>query len=29
MGILSGAVEVHGPGVKLVVNDAKEADHGR
>ncbi|MFJ8636676.1 DUF881 domain-containing protein [Streptomyces sp. NPDC093568] len=25
MGILSGAVEVHGPGVKLVVNDAKEA----
>ncbi|WP_461070491.1 DUF881 domain-containing protein [Streptomyces pseudoechinosporeus] len=26
VGILSGAVEVHGPGVKLVVNDAKEAD---
>ncbi|MCL8017069.1 DUF881 domain-containing protein [Streptomyces sp. AS02] len=25
VGILSGAVEVHGPGVKLVVNDAKEA----
>ena len=28
MGILSGAVEVHGPGVKLVVNDAKEAASG-
>lgn len=28
MGILSGAVEVHGPGVKLVVNDAKEASTG-
>jgi uncharacterized protein YlxW (UPF0749 family) len=26
VGILAGAVEVHGPGVKLVVNDAKEAD---
>ena len=26
--ILSGAVEVHGPGVKLVVNDAKEATSG-
>ncbi|MCX4910398.1 DUF881 domain-containing protein [Streptomyces sp. NBC_00878] len=26
--ILAGAVEVHGPGVKLVVNDAKEADQG-
>jgi uncharacterized protein YlxW (UPF0749 family) len=26
VGILSGAVEVHGPGVKLVVDDAKEAD---
>ncbi|MFI7502647.1 DUF881 domain-containing protein [Streptomyces sp. NPDC049687] len=26
--ILSGAVEVHGPGVKLVVNDAKEATTG-
>lgn len=26
--ILSGAVEVHGPGVKLVVNDAKEASTG-
>lgn len=25
MGILSGAAEVHGPGVQLVVNDAKEA----
>ncbi|MFC5217970.1 DUF881 domain-containing protein [Streptomyces coerulescens] len=25
VGILAGAVEVHGPGVKLVVNDAKEA----
>jgi uncharacterized protein YlxW (UPF0749 family) len=28
VGILSGAVEVHGPGVKLVVNDAKEASGG-
>lgn len=28
VGILSGAVEVHGPGVKLVVNDAKEASTG-
>ncbi|MFE5393788.1 DUF881 domain-containing protein [Streptomyces sp. NPDC056568] len=28
MGILSGAVEVHGPGVKLVVDDAKEAATG-
>ncbi|MDQ1040081.1 uncharacterized protein YlxW (UPF0749 family) [Streptomyces sp. V3I8] len=28
VGILAGAVEVHGPGVKLVVDDAKEADHG-
>ncbi|UPZ32551.1 DUF881 domain-containing protein [Streptomyces sp. LRE541] len=27
VGILSGALEVHGPGVKLVVDDAKEADH--
>ncbi|MEU0170770.1 DUF881 domain-containing protein [Streptomyces iakyrus] len=27
-GILSGAVAVHGPGVKLVVNDAKEAATG-
>jgi uncharacterized protein YlxW (UPF0749 family) len=27
-GILSGAVAVHGPGVKLVVNDAKEAASG-
>ncbi|MFI2435104.1 DUF881 domain-containing protein [Streptomyces sp. NPDC018693] len=26
--ILAGAVEVHGPGVKLVVNDAKEAGTG-
>ncbi|MHC3472332.1 DUF881 domain-containing protein [Streptomyces sp. 7R007] len=26
--ILSGAVAVHGPGVKLVVNDAKEASSG-
>lgn len=26
VGILSGAVEVHGPGVKLVVDDAKAAD---
>lgn len=28
MGILSGAVAVRGPGVKLVVNDAKEATQG-
>jgi uncharacterized protein YlxW (UPF0749 family) len=28
VGILSGAVSVHGPGVKLVVNDAKEATSG-
>ncbi|WP_260463676.1 DUF881 domain-containing protein [Streptomyces sp. TRM72054] len=28
VGILSGASEVHGPGVKLVVNDAKEAAAG-
>ncbi|AWW40703.1 DUF881 domain-containing protein [Streptomyces cadmiisoli] len=28
MGMLSGAAEVHGPGVKLVVNDAKESDAG-
>jgi uncharacterized protein YlxW (UPF0749 family) len=28
VGILSGAVPVHGPGVKLVVNDAKEATSG-
>ncbi|MFF6996478.1 DUF881 domain-containing protein [Streptomyces sp. NPDC008313] len=28
VGILSGAVEVHGPGVELVVDDAKEADEG-
>lgn len=28
VGILSGAVAVHGPGVKLVVNDAKEAAAG-
>lgn len=28
MGILSGAVAVHGSGVKLVVNDAKEATEG-
>jgi uncharacterized protein YlxW (UPF0749 family) len=27
-GLLAGAVEVHGPGVKLVVNDAKEATSG-
>ncbi|MFF9494853.1 DUF881 domain-containing protein [Streptomyces flaveolus] len=26
--VLAGAVEVHGPGVKLVVNDAKEAGAG-
>lgn len=28
VGILSGAAAVHGPGVKLVVNDAKEATQG-
>ncbi|WP_307173996.1 DUF881 domain-containing protein [Streptomyces africanus] len=28
VGILSGATAVHGPGVKLVVNDAKEAGSG-
>ncbi|MET8452685.1 DUF881 domain-containing protein [Streptomyces sp. NPDC005209] len=28
MGVLSGATAVHGPGVKLVVNDAKEATTG-
>ncbi|MGW7283224.1 DUF881 domain-containing protein [Streptomyces sp. NPDC054844] len=28
MGVLSGAVEVHGPGVKLVVNDAKHTGTG-
>jgi uncharacterized protein YlxW (UPF0749 family) len=28
MGILSGATAVHGPGVKLVVNDAKQAGVG-
>lgn len=28
VGVLSGAVEVHGPGVKLVVNDAKGATQG-
>ncbi|MEU5345137.1 MULTISPECIES: DUF881 domain-containing protein [unclassified Streptomyces] len=28
VGILAGAIEVHGPGVKLVVDDAKEADEG-
>ncbi|MEU5252526.1 DUF881 domain-containing protein [Streptomyces longwoodensis] len=28
VGVLSGAVAVHGPGVKLVVNDAKEASSG-
>ncbi|ANJ06420.1 DUF881 domain-containing protein [Streptomyces parvulus] len=28
MGVLSGAVEVHGPGVKLVVDDAKDAGTG-
>nr|QIY76816.1 DUF881 domain-containing protein [Streptomyces sp. RLB1-33] len=28
VGVLSGAVAVHGPGVKLVVNDAKEATEG-
>jgi uncharacterized protein YlxW (UPF0749 family) len=28
MGLLSGATEVHGPGVKLVVDDAKEAATG-
>ncbi|NEB77550.1 DUF881 domain-containing protein [Streptomyces sp. SID14478] len=28
VGVLSGAVAVHGPGVKLVVNDAKSAESG-
>jgi uncharacterized protein YlxW (UPF0749 family) len=28
MGLLSGATQVHGPGVKLVVDDAKEAGTG-
>ncbi|WP_189788329.1 DUF881 domain-containing protein [Streptomyces capitiformicae] len=28
VGILAGAVEVHGPGVKLVVNDSKDASQG-
>ncbi|MFE2707036.1 DUF881 domain-containing protein [Streptomyces mirabilis] len=28
VGVLSGAVAVHGPGVKLVVDDAKEATEG-
>ncbi len=28
VGVLSGAVEVHGPGVKLVVDDAKDAGTG-
>lgn len=28
MGVLSGAVAVHGPGVKLVVDDAKSAESG-
>ncbi|WP_399882621.1 DUF881 domain-containing protein [Streptomyces sp. BBFR51] len=28
VGILSGAVEVHGPGVKLVINDAKDVGTG-
>jgi uncharacterized protein YlxW (UPF0749 family) len=28
VGILAGAVEVHGPGIKLVVDDAKEASTG-
>ncbi|MEW2167643.1 DUF881 domain-containing protein [Streptomyces sp. NPDC007084] len=28
VGILSGATDVHGPGIKLVVNDAKEASTG-
>ncbi|MFI1422474.1 DUF881 domain-containing protein [Streptomyces sp. NPDC020731] len=28
VGVLSGAVAVHGPGVRLVVNDAKEASGG-
>ncbi|MBV2356342.1 DUF881 domain-containing protein [Streptomyces sp. J2-1] len=28
VGMLSGATAVHGPGVKLVVDDAKEADSG-
>jgi uncharacterized protein YlxW (UPF0749 family) len=29
VGVLSGATAVHGPGVKLVVNDAKEASSGQ
>ena len=28
VGVLSGAVEVHGPGVKLIVNDSKNASQG-
>jgi uncharacterized protein YlxW (UPF0749 family) len=28
MGLLSGATQVHGPGVKLLVDDAKEASTG-
>ncbi|MEV7795312.1 DUF881 domain-containing protein [Streptomyces sp. NPDC087512] len=28
VGVLAGAVEVHGPGVKLVVNDAKDVSGG-
>ncbi len=28
VGVLAGAIEVHGPGVKLVVNDAKEVGSG-
>ncbi|MGW0827138.1 DUF881 domain-containing protein [Streptomyces sp. NPDC002845] len=28
VGILSGAVEVHGPGLKLVVNDSKDSSQG-
>ncbi|WP_157869177.1 DUF881 domain-containing protein, partial [Streptomyces atriruber] len=28
VGLLSGATEVHGPGVKLVVDDKKQADQG-
>ncbi|CAL9286819.1 DUF881 domain-containing protein [Streptomyces sp. SudanB91_2054] len=28
VGILSGAIEVHGPGVKLIVDDAKDAGTG-
>lgn len=28
VGILAGAVEAHGPGVKLVVNDSKDASQG-